>query len=46
MMEVLLCHQLADKADVAATAAFLVSDRAKTLTGNIIYIDAGYHIVG
>lgn len=39
-------HHLADKEDVAATAAFLVSDRAKTLTGNIIYIDAGYHIVG
>lgn len=39
-------HQLADKEDVAATAAFLVSDRAKTLTGNLTYIDAGYHIMG
>jgi len=39
-------NQLADVRDVAATAALLVSDRAKTLTGNIVHIDAGYHIVG
>lgn len=39
-------HRLADKADVGAMAAFLVSDRAKTITGNIVYIDAGYHIMG
>lgn len=39
-------HQLADIRDVGATAAFLVSDRAKSLTGNLTYIDAGYHIVG
>ncbi len=39
-------HHLADPADVGATAAFLVSDRARTLTGNITYIDAGYHVVG
>lgn len=39
-------HQLADISDVGATAAFLVSDRACTLTGNITYIDAGYHVVG
>lgn len=39
-------HQLADIEDVGATAAFLVSDRAKTLTGGVYYIDAGYHIVG
>lgn len=38
-------HQLADIADVGATASLLVSDRAKTLTGNIVHIDAGYHIV-
>lgn len=38
--------QLADIDDVGAMAAFLVSDRAKTLTGNITYIDAGYHVVG
>ncbi len=39
-------YQLADIGDVGATAAFLVSDRAKTLTGNTTYIDSGYHIVG
>ncbi|RFA31415.1 enoyl-[acyl-carrier-protein] reductase [Alkalilimnicola ehrlichii] len=39
-------HQLADIRDVGATAALLVSDRSRTLTGNIIRIDAGYHIVG
>ncbi|MCK8517017.1 enoyl-ACP reductase FabI [Methylonatrum kenyense] len=38
--------QLADIDDVGAMAAFLVSDRAKTLTGNITYIDAGYHVIG
>lgn len=38
--------QLADKEDVAAMAALLASDHARTLTGNTIYIDAGYHIVG
>ena len=37
---------LADIDDVGATAAFLVSDRAKTITGNTTYIDAGYHVVG
>jgi enoyl-[acyl-carrier protein] reductase I len=39
-------HQLADIGDVAASAAFLVSDRSRTMNGNILYIDAGYHIVG
>lgn len=39
-------NQLANIQDVGATAALLVSDRAKTLTGNVIYIDAGYHIMG
>jgi len=39
-------HQLADINDVGANAAFLVSDRTKTMTGNIIYIDSGYNIVG
>jgi enoyl-[acyl-carrier protein] reductase I len=27
-------------------AAFLVSDAAAALTGNIEYVDAGYHILG
>ncbi|QIT56764.1 enoyl-ACP reductase FabI [Aquisalimonas sp. 2447] len=37
---------LADIDDVGAAAAFLVSDRARTITGNTTYIDAGYHVVG
>jgi enoyl-[acyl-carrier protein] reductase I len=31
--------------DVGAVAAFLVSDGARSLTGNTEYIDAGMHIV-
>jgi enoyl-[acyl-carrier protein] reductase I len=32
--------------DVGALATFLVSDAAKAITGNISYVDAGYHVVG
>lgn len=32
--------------DVGAVAAALVSDAAKSLTGNTIYVDAGYNIIG
>ena len=32
--------------DVGNLAAFLLSDGAAALTGNVEYIDAGYHIVG
>lgn len=32
--------------DVGALAAFLVSDEASAITGNISYVDAGYHAVG
>ncbi|MFO7858686.1 MAG: enoyl-ACP reductase FabI [Ectothiorhodospiraceae bacterium] len=39
-------HTLADIEDVGATAAFLVGDRARSLTGNVTFIDAGYHVVG
>lgn len=38
-------HQLVSVADVGNVAAFLVSDAAAALTGNIEYIDAGYHIL-
>ena len=38
-------HQLADINDVGAIAALLVGDQARTLTGNLIYVDAGYNIV-
>ena len=31
--------------DVGAMAAGLVSDAAKNVTGNISYVDAGYHVM-
>jgi enoyl-[acyl-carrier protein] reductase I len=39
-------HRLVSIEDVGNLAAFLVSDAASALTGNVEYIDAGYHIVG
>jgi enoyl-[acyl-carrier protein] reductase I len=38
-------HQLVHIEDVGNYAAFLVSDHAKALTGNIEFIDAGLHIL-
>jgi enoyl-[acyl-carrier protein] reductase I len=32
--------------DVGATTAFLATDYAKLMTGEIVYVDGGYHIVG
>jgi enoyl-[acyl-carrier protein] reductase I len=39
-------HRLVSIEDVGNVAAFLVSDGAAALTGNIEYVDAGYHIAG
>jgi len=39
-------HQLVSIEDVGNLATFLASDAAAALTGNIEYIDAGYHILG
>ncbi|MBU3887887.1 enoyl-ACP reductase FabI [Methylosinus sp. KRF6] len=39
-------RQLVSIEDVGNVAAFLVSDAAAALTGNIEYVDAGYHILG
>ena len=39
-------HRLVTLDDVGAFAAFLVSDEAKAITGNIAYVDAGYHVLG
>lgn len=39
-------HMLAEIEDVGNVAAFLASDAARLLTGNVEYIDAGYHIMG
>jgi enoyl-[acyl-carrier protein] reductase I len=38
-------HQLADIDDVGALAAFLVSDGAKRITGTIIPVDGGQHLM-
>ncbi|CDZ78979.1 Enoyl-[acyl-carrier-protein] reductase [NADH] FabI [Legionella massiliensis] len=37
---------LADINDVGAMLVFLASDYAKSITGDTIYIDSGYHIMG
>lgn len=39
-------QQLIDIDDVGAVAAFLVGDWAKAMSGNIAFVDAGYHVVG
>jgi enoyl-[acyl-carrier protein] reductase I len=39
-------HRLVTLDDVGAYAAFLASDEAKSITGNIAYVDAGYHVLG
>jgi enoyl-[acyl-carrier protein] reductase I len=39
-------HRLGSLEDVGALAAFLVSDLAKTQTGNRIFVDAGRHLIG
>lgn len=39
-------HRLVTPDDVGAYAAFLVSDGAKSITGNVSYVDAGYHVAG
>jgi enoyl-[acyl-carrier protein] reductase I len=32
--------------DVGEAATFLVSDKAKHITGQIIYVDGGYSVIG
>ena len=32
--------------EVGDTATYLVSDMARGMTGEILHVDAGYHIVG
>ena len=39
-------HMLARLDDVGAFAAFLASDGARLVTGNVEYVDAGYHVLG
>lgn len=39
-------HHLVTIEDVGTVTALLVSDGARSLTGNTIYVDAGYHVMG
>lgn len=39
-------HMLARLDDVGHFAAFLASDAARLVTGNVEYVDAGYHVMG
>ncbi|MGP0090509.1 MAG: enoyl-ACP reductase FabI [Xanthobacteraceae bacterium] len=39
-------RRLATIEDVGAAAAFLASDQARNITGSVLHIDAGYHIMG
>ena len=39
-------HQLVSIDDVGAVTALLCSDAAHALTGNVIFVDAGYHVMG
>ncbi len=39
-------HQLVTIADVGAVTALLCSDAARALTGNVVFVDAGYHVMG
>jgi enoyl-[acyl-carrier protein] reductase I len=38
-------HRLVDIDDVGALAAFLVSDAARSISGNVIPVDAGLHVM-
>ena len=39
-------RRLVDIGEVGALCAFLASDVASAMTGNTLYVDAGYHILG
>jgi enoyl-[acyl-carrier protein] reductase I len=39
-------HQLVTIEDIGDAAAFLISDQAKHITGQVIYVDGGYNVRG
>jgi enoyl-[acyl-carrier protein] reductase I len=39
-------HRHVDADDVAAGAAYLLSDEADNVTGTTLYVDSGYHAMG
>jgi len=38
-------HRLVSIDDVGTLASFLVSDQGRSITGDTVYVDAGYHVV-
>jgi len=38
-------HCLVDTNEIGGLAAYLVTERAKSITGEVIYVDGGYHIM-
>ncbi len=38
-------HRLVDIEDVGMTAAFLISDASRAITGEVIYVDGGFHMM-
>ncbi|MNH45473.1 Enoyl-[acyl-carrier-protein] reductase [NADH] FabI [compost metagenome] len=38
-------HRLVDIEDVGMTTAFLVSDAARAMTGEVIHVDGGFHMM-
>ena len=39
-------HRRLEAEDVGRTAAFLASPLAAAITGSVIYVDNGYHVMG
>lgn len=39
-------RRLADLDEVGALCTFLAGDNARAMTGNTLYVDAGFHIIG
>ena len=35
-----------DPGEVADTGLFLISDAARGITGEVLYVDGGYHVMG
>lgn len=38
-------HRLVDIEDVGMTTAFLISDASRAMTGEVTYVDGGFHMM-